>query len=225
MKKIAAALAAVLISLGAAADEGMWLLPLLQEMNADAMRNIGCRLTPEDIFSINNASIKDAVVQFGSGCTGEIISDRGLLVTNHHCGYGSIQRLSTPEHNYLEDGYWAMSLEEEIPVPGLTVKFLQNMTDVTDEFASVKNDKEAEKLTKALVKQAEEDNPHCTAMVVSFYNGNARYLSLRPVVDVKGGTRPHRAVKLVDDVVVVGRLQHLLRPRKQNLLRDERADE
>ena len=176
MKKIAAALAAVLISLGAAADEGMWLLPLLQEMNADAMRNIGCRLTPEDIFSINNASIKDAVVQFGSGCTGEIISDRGLLVTNHHCGYGSIQRLSTPEHNYLEDGFWAMNLEEEIPVPGLTVKFLQNMTDVTDEFASVKNDKEAEKLTKALVKQAEEENPHCTAMVVSFYNGNARYL-------------------------------------------------
>ena len=176
MKKIAAALAAVLISLGAAADEGMWLLPLLQEMNADAMRNIGCRLTPEDIFNINNASIKDAVVQFGGGCTGEIISDKGLLVTNHHCGYGSIQGLSSPEHNYLEDGYWAMSLEEELPVPGLTVKFLQNMTDVTDAFAGLKKDKEVEKLTDALVKQAEAENPNCTAMVVSFYNGNAKYL-------------------------------------------------
>ena len=115
----------------ASADEGMWLLPLLQKMNGQAMADLGCRLTPEQIYSINNSSIKDAIVQFGGGCTGEIISDQGLLVTNHHCGYGSIQKLSTPEHNYLEDGFWAMNRSQEIPVPGLTVKFLQRMDDIT----------------------------------------------------------------------------------------------
>ena len=86
------------------ADEGMWLLPLLEKMNADALRNLGSRLTPEQIYSVNHSSIKDAIVQFGGGCTGEIISGSGLLVTNHHCGYGSIQSLSSTEHNYLEDG-------------------------------------------------------------------------------------------------------------------------
>ncbi|MBR4228386.1 MAG: S46 family peptidase, partial [Bacteroidales bacterium] len=98
MKKIISmALAALLLSFSAFADEGMWLLPLLQKMNGKAMTELGCRLTPEQIYSVNNSSIKDAIVQFGGGCTGEIISDEGLLVTNHHCGYGSIQSLSTPE--------------------------------------------------------------------------------------------------------------------------------
>ena len=133
MKKAFIAITAFLmLSSGARADEGMWLLPLLQKMNSKAMENIGCRLTPEQIYDINHNSLKDAIVQFGGGCTGEIISDKGLLVTNHHCGYGSIQKLSTPEHNYLEDGYWAMQSSEELPVPGLTVRFLQSMTDVTD---------------------------------------------------------------------------------------------
>ena len=132
MKKILCTLSALLLIVtGAWADEGMWLLPLIQKMNGKAMKDLGCRLTPEEIYSINNNSLKDAIVQFGGGCTGEIISDRGLLVTNHHCGYSSIQGLSTPEHNYLEDGYWAMSSRDELPVEGLTVKFLQSMTDVT----------------------------------------------------------------------------------------------
>ena len=109
----------------------MWLLPLIQKMNSKAMSDLGCKLTPEQIYSINNSSLKDAIVQFGGGCTGEMISDKGLLVTNHHCGYSSIQKLSTPEHNYLEDGYWAMSNKDELPVNGLTVTFLQRMTDVT----------------------------------------------------------------------------------------------
>ena len=122
MRKTFIAISAFLmLSLGARADEGMWLLPLLQKMNSKAMENIGCRLTPEQIYDINNSSLKDAIVQFGGGCTGEMISGEGLLVTNHHCGYGSIQKLSTPEHNYLEDGYWAMQRSEELPVPGLTV--------------------------------------------------------------------------------------------------------
>ena len=120
MKKILSILALTIgLSLTASADEGMWLLPLLQKFNSEAMRNLGCRLTADDIYSINHSSLKDAIVQFGGGCTGEIISGEGLLVTNHHCGYSSIQRLSTPEHNYLEDGFWALNREMELPVPGL----------------------------------------------------------------------------------------------------------
>ena len=137
MKRLIISIAAALALLSPArADEGMWLLPLLEKINSEALANLGSRLTPEQIYSVNHSSIKDAVVQFGGGCTGEIISGNGLLVTNHHCGYSSIQALSTEEHNYLEDGYWAMNLSEEIPVPGLSVKFLQSMTDVTDKVRS-----------------------------------------------------------------------------------------
>ena len=178
MKKLIFALCALVVLGGSVrADEGMWLLPLLQKMNAQAMKDLGCRLTPEQIYSINNASIKDAIVQFGGGCTGEIISDRGLLVTNHHCGYSSIQGLSTPEHNYLEDGYWAMNLGEELPVPGLTVRFLQSMTDVTDIINKNSKTPEArEAKIKELVEQARADNPNCTATVTSFYDENFYYL-------------------------------------------------
>ena len=119
MKKILCTLAAFsLLATGAWADEGMWLLPLLKKMNAKPMKELGCKLSPEQIYSINHSSLKDAIVHFGGGCTAEIISDQGLLVTNHHCGYSSIQRLSTPEHNYLEDGYWAMNRGEELPCQG-----------------------------------------------------------------------------------------------------------
>ena len=172
MKRILTILVSVMLLVPAGllrADEGMWLLPLLEKMNADALRNLGSRLTPEQIYSVNNSSIKDAIVQFGGGCTGEIISGRGLLVTNHHCGYGSIQSLSTTEHNYLEDGYWAGSLEEEIPVPGLTVRFLQSMTDVTDTLAAGAD-------RNALIAAAREANPDCQVRIVSFYNENVYYL-------------------------------------------------
>ena len=108
-------------------------------------------------------------MQFGGGCTGEIISGSGLLVTNHHCGYSNIQALSSEEHNYLEDGFWAMSLEEEIPVPGLSVSFLQSMTDITDSY---KNEKERQKL----LKKAEKQNPGCQIRIVSFFNDNVEYL-------------------------------------------------
>ena len=193
MKRLFCTLAAaVALLLPASADEGMWLLPLLQKMNGQAMADLGCRLTPEQIYSINNSSIKDAIVQFGGGCTGEIISDQGLLVTNHHCGYSSIQRLSTPEHNYLEDGYWAMNRSEELPVAGLTVKFLQSMTDVTAQMEAAW--KEAEKQNKGvdnlqelctkaqqakakeIEKAAKEDDSTVTATVTSFYNNNVFYL-------------------------------------------------
>ena len=193
MKRLVCTIAAaVALLLPASADEGMWLLPLLQKMNGQAMADLGCRLTPEQIYSINRSSIKDAIVQFGGGCTGEIISDQGLLVTNHHCGYSSIQKLSTPEHNYLEDGYWAMNRSEEIPVAGLTVKFLQSMTDVTAQMEAAwkKAEKEnngAENLQELcakaqqakageIEKAAKDDDPTLTAMVTSFYNSNVFYL-------------------------------------------------
>ena len=121
MKKTILMLAFVLAVTSVRADEGMWMLPTLKQMNQKDMKKLGLKIKADEIYNEEKASIKDAVVHFGGGCTAEIISDKGLLVTNHHCGYSSIQGLSTPEHNYLEDGYWAMNLEEEIPVPGLTV--------------------------------------------------------------------------------------------------------
>ena len=175
MKRILTVLA-LTVCMVASADEGMWLLPLLQKFNSDAMRNIGCRLTAEDIYSINKTSLKDAIVQFGGGCTGEIISEEGLLVTNHHCGYSSIQRLSTPEHNYLEDGFWALSKDAELPVPGLTVTFMRSMQDVTSVFRGLKDNKEVEAKMAEVEKAAEADNPNCKASVTSFYNSNVYYL-------------------------------------------------
>lgn len=171
---IAAALLIVGSSTALRADEGMWMLPLLEKMNADALRSLGSRLTPEQIYSINNSSIKDAVVQFGGGCTGEIISSEGLLVTNHHCGYGSIQSLSSPEHNYLEDGYWAMSRAEEIPVPGLTVRFLQRMEDVTDRIAKGES-------RESIIGKVRDANPNCTFQIASFYNDNVFYLIISKI--------------------------------------------
>ena len=171
MKKFMLTVATALLLVPAAlrADEGMWLLPLLEKMNADALRNLGSRLTPEQIYSVNNSSIKDAIVQFGGGCTAEIISGSGLLVTNHHCGYSNIQALSSTEHNYLEDGYFALSRDEEIPCPGLTVRFLQSMTDVTDELAAGKS-------RQQLINAAQSANPNCQVRIVSFYNDNVQYL-------------------------------------------------
>jgi hypothetical protein len=134
MKKqtLTAILLLSLLSVPAAADEGMWIPLLIEKYNISLMQENGFKLTAEDIYSINKASMKDAVVLFGGGCTGEFISDQGLLITNHHCGYGSIQRHSTLEHDYLSDGFWAASHEEELHNPGLTVTILKYMEDVTD---------------------------------------------------------------------------------------------
>jgi len=165
------------MAIGAKADEGMWLLPLLQQMNSNVMTDLGCRISADDIYSINHSSLKDAIVQFGGGCTGEMISNEGLLVTNHHCGYSSIQKLSSPEHNYLEDGYWAMSKGEELPVPGLTVTFLVSMTDVTD-MVNGENGKEKR---EEIIRQAELSNPNCDVEVQSFYNDNVFYLMIYKV--------------------------------------------
>ena len=192
MKKLFCTLAAIAVFASSAlADEGMWMLPLLQKMNAKQMKELGCQLSPKQIYNINN-SLKDAIVQFGGGCTGEIISKEGLLVTNHHCGYGSIQKLSSVEHDYLKDGFWAMNRAEELPCEGLTVTFLKYMEDVTGDLekAEKKAAKEfegqenAEELigkavaakAEELKKAAEKKNPNCRVYIENFYNENVQYL-------------------------------------------------
>ena len=190
MKKIISIITAMTVFAGSVfADEGMWLLPLLEKMNGKAMKEMGCELTPKQIYDINNTSLKDAIVQFGGGCTGEIVSAEGLLLTNHHCGYSNIQKLSSVEHDYLKDGYWAMNRSEELPCEGLTVTFLEYMQDITGILE--KAEKKARKQFKdddekvlesisgkidALVKEAEANNPHCNVEVQSFYNDNVYYL-------------------------------------------------
>jgi hypothetical protein len=114
------------------ADEGMWIPVLIGKYNIRLMQEKGFKLSAEDIYSVNKACMKDAIVHFGGGCTAELISGDGLLITNHHCGYGQIQRHSSLQHDYLSNGFWAMSAKEELPNPGLTVTFLKRMEDVTD---------------------------------------------------------------------------------------------
>ena len=184
MKKLLTVLMAFAAFIGKAkADEGMWLLPLIEKMNGKAMQEVGCELTPKQIYDINNTSLKDAIVQFGGGCTGEIISANGLLVTNHHCGYGNIQKLSSVEHDYLKDGYWAMKNSEELPCEGLTVKFLESMSDVTNVIKKAQKGGE-EAVQEAIAKlerDAEKANPHCKATVTSFYDTNVYYLIIYKV--------------------------------------------
>ena len=180
MKRILAFVAALAISASAFADEGMWLLPLLKQLNGKDLKAAGCKLSPDEIYNINKTSLKDAIVHFGGGCTGEMISAQGLLVTNHHCGYSSIQGLSTDEHNYLMDGYWAKNYAEEIPCPGLSVTFLVSMKDVTD--AIEKHGTTEEEIEKA----AQEANPGCRVQVTGFYNDNIHYLIVyRTYTDVR----------------------------------------
>jgi hypothetical protein len=184
MKKLFTAMMAACLSLAAVADEGMWLLPLLEKMNIKTMQQMGCRLTADEIYSINHTSLKDAVVIFGGGCTGEVVSDKGLVLTNHHCGYGSIQALSSVEHDYLKDGYWAMSFSEELPVEGLTVTFLQSMRDVTAQVEKATKgcdseeslEKAFDELSRKLTEPLTKADPTVSAAVVPFFGGNTYYL-------------------------------------------------
>lgn len=165
------------------ADEGMWVLPLIEKLNIGKMTELGLKLSAEDIYSLNKASLKDAVVRFGGGCTGEIVSSEGLLLTNHHCGYGQIQAHSTVEHDYLQDGYWAMTREEELPNPGLSVTFLISIEDVTDQVLANVKPGMSEQERNSVINQAraaiEKKAPEGTgyrAEVSSFYGGNYFYL-------------------------------------------------
>ena len=178
MKRIfTSLLLAATLAFPAAADEGMWLLPLLESMNIDIMAAEGCRLTAEQIYSVNHSSLKDAIVQFDNGCTAEMISKKGLLITNHHCGYSRIQELSTPEHNYLRDGFWAVKRSQELPCPGLTVKFLHRLIDVTDEVrAAEERDIAFEYIEEGILAKYGKDFDYEQQQIVSFYNDNVYYL-------------------------------------------------
>ena len=180
MKKIFLLLAAACVTLSAAADEGMWMLPYLQKMNSKDMKARGCKLSAEEIYSMNNSSLKDAIVIFGGGCTGEIVSPDGLLFTNHHCGYGSIQSLSSVEHDYLKNGFWAMSRAEELPAPGLKVRFIRRIVDVTPDVLGAVPDiaggGEREELVAGQVKAVSErlagEDPGMDVEIKSFFGGN-----------------------------------------------------
>jgi hypothetical protein len=178
MKRIfTSLLLAATLAFPAAADEGMWLLPLLESMNIDIMAAEGCRLTADQIYSVNHSSLKDAIVQFDNGCTAEMISKKGLLITNHHCGYSRIQELSTPEHNYLRDGFWAVKRSQELPCPGLTVKFLHRLIDVTDEVrAAEERDIAFEYIEEGILAKYGKDFDYEQQQIVSFYNDNVYYL-------------------------------------------------
>ena len=151
----------------ATADEGMWLPSLIKERVKD-MRKKGFKLKADDVYSTTKPSLKDAVMQFGGGCTGEFVSAEGLLLTNHHCGYASIQKLSSVEHDYLTDGYWAKSRAEELHVPGLTISILEKMEDVTDRIAAGESPAE-------IIAQAKQGKG-CRASIESMYYGNQHYL-------------------------------------------------
>ena len=180
MKKLFLILSAVGITLSAAADEGMWLLPYIKKMNIKQMRAKGCRLSADDIYSADKSSLKDAIVVFGGGCTGEIVSPDGLLFTNHHCGYSSIQQLSSVDHDYLADGFWAENREGELPAPGLKVRFVRHIIDVTPDvignIPSIAGEDEymaiAEQNIAALTKELEAQYPGMEIIVPSFFGNN-----------------------------------------------------
>jgi hypothetical protein len=166
----------------AKADGGMW-IPLYLSQNEAEMQQLGFHLTADDIYSINHNSMKDAIVLFGSGCTAELISSKGLLLTNHHCGYSFVQSHSTMEHNYLQDGFWAKTMQEEIPMEGLTVTFLVYMEDVTDKVLAgvTAQDKEADRQSKIkeniakVTKKAIEGKGY-KAQIKPFYYGNQYFM-------------------------------------------------
>ena len=139
MKKLFILLIAITFVTGVRADEGMWLPLLINRLNYVDMQKAGLKLTAEEIYSVNHSSLKDAIVQFGGGCTAEIVSNQGLVFTNHHCGYGSIQSHSTVDHDYLANGFWAYNKNEELPCPGLTVRFMISMKDVTKDVLAKVN--------------------------------------------------------------------------------------
>jgi hypothetical protein len=188
MKKLLIFLTILLSMFKCLADEGMWIPSLIGQQKLDEMRKKGLKLTPEDIYSINQASLKDAIVMFGRGCTGAIVSDEGLLLTNHHCGFGSIQRQSSIEHDYLTDGFWAMSREEELPNSGLTVSLLVRMEDVTDKvLAGVKTgmteadrQKAIDEAGKAIIAEAIKDTRY-QAEIKPLFAGNQYFIYVTEV--------------------------------------------
>lgn len=183
MKKTSILSFLVIFIIGLAkADGGMW-IPLYLSQNEAEMQQLGFHLTAADIYNVNNSSMKDAIVLFGSGCTAELISSKGLLLTNHHCGYSYVQSHSTMEHNYLQDGFWAKSLDEEIPMEGLTVTFLVYMKDVTEEVLREINPDVKEQDRQEIIRQniskvtsRATEGTHYKAIIKPFYYGNQYFM-------------------------------------------------
>ncbi len=184
MKKIILSLFIVVsLAFNLRADEGMW-IPMLLQNNEQEMQEMGMNITVEDIYSINHSSMKDAVVLFDGGCTGEIVSDKGLLLTNHHCGFDWIQYHSTVEHDYLTNGFWAMSQEEELVCPGITAVMLKSMEDVTDRVLEGVDERRTSAEERAeivannidKIKAEAEANTDYQVIIRSFYNGNKYYM-------------------------------------------------
>ncbi len=170
------------------AKEGMWLPNLLGHVNEAEMKDLGMKISADDIYSINHTSLKDAVVQFGGGCTGELISSQSLLLTNHHCGFSQIQTLSTLEKNYIKDGYWAKSFEEELPCPGLTATFIIEIRNVSEQILPFISDTMSEMKRQSVIKlitdnleKAAISGTHYKAFTKSFYQGNEFYLFITEV--------------------------------------------
>ncbi|MCH5330865.1 MAG: S46 family peptidase [Alistipes sp.] len=181
MKKIVLTLLAVSLSLGVMAGEGMWVLPFLQKSNIKDMKSKGLKLSAEDIYSINHSSLKDAIVIFGDGCTGEIVSPEGLIFTNHHCGYDAIQQLSSLEHDYLKNGFWAENREGELPVDGLSVRFIRQMMEVSDQVLgnvpSIAGYEERARIVgeniAAIESALKEQYEGCDILVEDMFGGNS----------------------------------------------------
>ncbi len=181
--KISLCISILMSSLKAFADEGMWLPLLLDQLTIADMQSKGMKLSSEDIYSVNRSSMKDAVLLFGSGCTGEVISDRGLVLTNHHCGFGQIQSHSSIEHDYIKDGFWAMRQEDELICPGLSVTFIIKIEDVTSQALMGVTDGMSEserqqqiEINNKTIEQKAILGSHYGAYVRGFYNGNQYYL-------------------------------------------------
>ncbi|MBE2272905.1 MAG: S46 family peptidase [Flavobacteriales bacterium] len=182
MKRILLLLTFMLSFFQLKADEGMWLLSMVKRLNGVDLKKQGLKLTAEEIYSINNSSLKDAIVQFGGGCTAEIVSKEGLLFTNHHCGYGNIAALSTPEKDYLTNGFWAMKKSEELPAKGLSVRFMVRMDDVSQRINAKLNNSMTAEERKAVIdaeykaiQTENSENGKYTVVVRDFYNGNEFY--------------------------------------------------
>ena len=188
MKRLIITTFAILAAIISRADEGMWLPSLISQRIGD-MQEKGFHLSADDIYNVNQASLKDAVVLFGRGCTGELVSAEGLLLTNHHCGYSQIQKHSSVEHDYLRDGFWAMNRSEELPNEGLTVSFLERMDDVTEiilkGYEPTMTEAERSELvktnSKALIKEVTKEGKGLRATVEALYYGNQYFLFLYKV--------------------------------------------
>ena len=189
MKKILLILfAGICFQNSAAPVEGMWIPSLIEQLTLREMQELGLKLSAEDIYSVNHSSLKDAIVQFGGGCTGEIVSSAGLLLTNYHCGLGTIQGHSSLEHDYLNDGFWASDLKEELPCPGLTVTLLVRIEEVTarvlegidDNLPQTVRQEKILQHAKSIQEEAEKGTPY-EARVRPFFYGNQYYLFVQEV--------------------------------------------